>query len=70
MENGKNQGPVAESLKKLGIYFDSKTCVLDPVALLGCRLSVCDKHDVIKLGPCQPSKHVLNHSQKSMQRHC
>ena len=44
---------------------------MDPVALLGCRLSVCEKHDhVIKLGPCQLSKHVLNHSQKSMQRHC
>ena len=52
---------------KFGIYFDSKTGVLDPVPLLGC---VCEKHDVIKLGPCQPSKHVLNHSQKNMQRHC
>ena len=35
---------------KFGIYFDSKTGVLDPVPLLGCRLSVCEKHDVIKLG--------------------
>ena len=53
---------------KFGIYFDSKTGVLYPVALLGCRLSVCEKHDVIKFGPCQPSEHV---SQKSMQRrHC
>ncbi|KAL5505190.1 hypothetical protein EMCRGX_G006585 [Ephydatia muelleri] len=51
-------------------HFDSRTGVLDPVALVGCRVSVSEKHDIIKLGPCQPSKHVLNHSQKSMQRHC
>eukprot|EP00731_Ephydatia_muelleri_P009698 Em0005g284a len=55
---------------KFGLHFDSRTGVLDPVALVGCRVSVSEKHDVIKLGPCQPSKHVLNHSQKSMQRHC
>eukprot|EP00731_Ephydatia_muelleri_P009420 Em0005g6a len=55
---------------KFGLHFDSRTGVLDPVALVGCRVSVSEKHDIIKLGPCQPSKHVLNHSQKSMQRHC
>ncbi|KAL5502010.1 hypothetical protein EMCRGX_G008703 [Ephydatia muelleri] len=55
---------------KFGLHFDSRTGVLDPVALVGCRVSVSEKHDKIKLGPCQPSKHVLNHSQKSMQRHC
>ncbi|KAL5505388.1 hypothetical protein EMCRGX_G006810 [Ephydatia muelleri] len=55
---------------KFGLHFDSRTGVLDPVALVGCRVSVSKKHDIIKLGPCQPSKHVLNHSQKSMQRHC
>ncbi|KAL5481248.1 hypothetical protein EMCRGX_G021378 [Ephydatia muelleri] len=55
---------------KFGLHFDSRTGVLDPVALVGCRVSVSEKHDIIKLGPCQPSKHVLNHSQKSMQQHC
>ena len=54
----------AAAAAKFGVYFDKKNGVLDPVALLGCRLSICD---VIKLGPCQPSKHVLN---QSIQRHC
>eukprot|EP00731_Ephydatia_muelleri_P017107 Em0010g205a len=33
---------------KFGIYFGSKTGVLDPVALLGCRLSVCEKHEYVE----------------------